>query len=457
MIASFVSQIYQWTRKQGYQDCLQGVRHSGTSLRVDRFQAWAAYWELFLPDVGLAAYRARPQSFESLQTRLASLSEFCTPMHLQKLVEESCLAWLGQETQDELVLGLMGFNRWLQEVYDGSLAASFRQNPLDALRRSAEVLGTEDDWSTATLLTRFGCLLPCSQSSARAFSRFSGQELLSCHQWVTTLQSLGPLSEAVDIDQDFDLLFGQPNPFGLPLLCEVNPLCSSCFLQGECRFFQIKYEEDKKALIEKQLQAGERAAIDARQLVLYLTGEKWQNRSLQNQWIEGFCQGNVLDRIPPSVVSKEDKEFYLFLLALEVAGERLYRSNHNPTGDRVSSAQDIFKHYRYRLGRLKQECFYVSILDNKHHQISLQKISQGILDQTLVHPREVFAPAIHLQAAAVILIHNHPSGDVSPSEQDQSVTKRLVESGTLLGIKVLDHVIISESHYFSFAEQTLMP
>ena len=82
-------------------------------------------------------------------------------------------------------------------------------------------------------------------------------------------------------------------------------------------------------------------------------------------------------------------------------------------------------------------------------------ITLGTLNQSLIHPREIFAPAIELRAASVILIHSHPSGDSKPSKQDIEITKRLCDVGEIMGIKILDHVIIGDD-YFSFVDQDLM-
>ena len=109
------------------------------------------------------------------------------------------------------------------------------------------------------------------------------------------------------------------------------------------------------------------------------------------------------------------------------------------------------------MSRKKQESFFILILDNKHRTIKLQKISQGILNKSLVHPREVFAPAIQLRAAAIILIHNHPSGDPTPSTADINITRRLVQVGEIVGISVLDHVIIGKSSFYSFVDEDRMP
>ena len=104
-----------------------------------------------------------------------------------------------------------------------------------------------------------------------------------------------------------------------------------------------------------------------------------------------------------------------------------------------------------------REKFVVLLLDSKNSIIGVTIVSVGILDSALVHPREVFKPAILCNAAAIILAHNHPSGDPSPSSEDRRVTQRLHEAGTLLGIEVLDHVIVGEKDRFvSLKERGVM-
>jgi DNA repair protein RadC len=125
-------------------------------------------------------------------------------------------------------------------------------------------------------------------------------------------------------------------------------------------------------------------------------------------------------------------------------------------GQSFNSARQVYEHYRIRLGTAKQEEFHVLILDNKHRVIEEKMITLGTLTQSLIHPREIFAPAIELRAASVILIHSHPSGDPKPSQQDIEITKRLSDVGEIMGIKVLDHVIIGDN-YFSFVDNGIMP
>ncbi|QEN03338.1 DNA repair protein RadC [Thiospirochaeta perfilievii] len=105
---------------------------------------------------------------------------------------------------------------------------------------------------------------------------------------------------------------------------------------------------------------------------------------------------------------------------------------------------------RYR--DLEKEHFIVATLNGAHEVISVRLITIGILNRTLIHPREVFRPAIADNSASIILVHNHPSGNIEPSEEDKLVTKRLVNAGDILGIKVLDHMIIGTKDYYSFAE-----
>jgi DNA repair protein RadC len=104
----------------------------------------------------------------------------------------------------------------------------------------------------------------------------------------------------------------------------------------------------------------------------------------------------------------------------------------------------------------RKEHFYVFCLDSRNQIIKRELISIGILNASIVHPREVFEPAIRNLAAQIILSHNHPSQDVNPSEEDIALTKRLVEAGKLLGIDIIDHVIVSKDKYFSMKKQGLI-
>ncbi len=121
-------------------------------------------------------------------------------------------------------------------------------------------------------------------------------------------------------------------------------------------------------------------------------------------------------------------------------------------GEAFRSSNDVFNHYREHLGGLKKEEFHVLLLDAKNRKIKDVRVSEGSLTSSLVHPREVFNPVIRESAAAVILIHNHPSGDPSPSQEDLHITRRLREVGEVMGVRVLDHVIVGKGKYISFVD-----
>lgn len=122
----------------------------------------------------------------------------------------------------------------------------------------------------------------------------------------------------------------------------------------------------------------------------------------------------------------------------------------------IRSPRDVVAAFAPRLEDLPVEEFHVAVLDAQHRLERDVTVTRGILNSSLVHPREVFREAIAERAAAIILVHNHPSGDPSPSADDRNVTDQLVAAGRLLDIPVHDHVIIGRGRYTSFAEAGLL-
>ena len=127
-----------------------------------------------------------------------------------------------------------------------------------------------------------------------------------------------------------------------------------------------------------------------------------------------------------------------------------------PPGARFRSGSDIFKHYHHRLRDLKVEQFWTVLLDGKNRVMGEVMTSQGSLTASLVHPREVFAPAIKQSAGALVFVHNHPSGDPTPSVEDVEITRRLCAVADLVGIRVLDHVVVGDGSFVSFLERGLL-
>ena len=117
-----------------------------------------------------------------------------------------------------------------------------------------------------------------------------------------------------------------------------------------------------------------------------------------------------------------------------------------------SCPQDVADFLMPRLRYAAKEQFVVILLNNKNKVIGTEVVSEGSLSSSIVHPREVFAPAILHHAAAIMVAHNHPSGDPKPSIEDEEVTRQLLRSGKVLGIPMIDHVIIGDGNYYSFLE-----
>ncbi len=118
-----------------------------------------------------------------------------------------------------------------------------------------------------------------------------------------------------------------------------------------------------------------------------------------------------------------------------------------------NSASVVFNYFYPKIGNLKKEVFITLLLDTKLKLIKEVKVSEGTLNQSLIHPREVFKEAVRESAYAVILVHNHPSGDPTPSEQDIKVTKKLKKASEILEINLLDHVIIGNGRFCSMKEK----
>ena len=129
-----------------------------------------------------------------------------------------------------------------------------------------------------------------------------------------------------------------------------------------------------------------------------------------------------------------------------------------PQGSPCRSASDVLSVARaiYATLDADKEHFLLLVLNNKNRVNGFKVISTGSLTASLVHPREVWRSALHLCAAAVIFVHNHPSGEPAPSQEDIEITRRLKETGDILGIRVLDHVVLGDERFFSFSERGLL-
>lgn len=144
------------------------------------------------------------------------------------------------------------------------------------------------------------------------------------------------------------------------------------------------------------------------------------------------------------------------LLAAIELGKRLNKKIDNLNQIKIYSSNSIYEYYQDKLKDKLQEYFYCVYLDTKNHIIKDKLLFIGTINESLIHPREIFKEAYLLSASGIICIHNHPSGNVNPSNNDIIMTKQLVEVGKILGIKVLDHIIIGKNNYYSFNDNNLI-
>ncbi len=144
----------------------------------------------------------------------------------------------------------------------------------------------------------------------------------------------------------------------------------------------------------------------------------------------------------------------LIIAALEL-GRRI-ASAEPLVRDSITSPEDGVALLMPRLRYESKEHFLVVLLNSKNKVLDVEQISEGSLNSSVVHPREVFAPAVLHHAAAILTAHNHPSGDPTPSKEDKDLTNTLVQAGKYMGIPVLDHIIIGDAKYFSFKEHSYL-
>ena len=141
------------------------------------------------------------------------------------------------------------------------------------------------------------------------------------------------------------------------------------------------------------------------------------------------------------------------LLAINELNKRVNSLKNKVT--KISTAQDVFNFFKDKFKDEKQENFYILMLNPRNHIIKEEFITKGVLDAAIIHPREIFKPAIKNSASKIILVHNHPSGDSNPSPEDLDITEQIIEVGNKIGIKVIDHVIVGKDEWWSWIERGL--
>ncbi len=247
-------------------------------------------------------------------------------------------------------------------------------------------------------------------------------------------------------------------------LCGRIPLCTECPVAQYCAYPgrkpTIKDMPETERPRERLLEAGEERLSNTELLAIILRSGSRQATALDlaGRLLSEFgsfrrldeCTAGELMRVHGIGPAKAAQVKAALAIARRYASERI------PTGTRVTGSDQLFRHMREKFAGQKKEQFYTLMLDTKHHIIREERVAVGSLNESVVHPREVFKNAIGESAAKVIFVHNHPSGSPEPSPQDRHLTDRLCEAGRIVGIEVLDHLIVGQDSYFSFAEHGLL-
>ncbi|MDD3241649.1 MAG: DNA repair protein RadC [Bacilli bacterium] len=165
--------------------------------------------------------------------------------------------------------------------------------------------------------------------------------------------------------------------------------------------------------------------------------------------IENFRNINIIDLMKVKGIG-EVKAIEI-IAAIEL-GKRVFIGT-KKSNLLLKTAKEIYDNYKYLFFDKKQEYFYCLYFDNKQRVINCKLLFIGTINKSIVHPREVFKEAYSLSASRIVCLHNHPSGDISPSIEDKEITKALYEIGKINGIYVVDHIIFSNDNYYSFYEK----
>jgi len=249
---------------------------------------------------------------------------------------------------------------------------------------------------------------------------------------------------------------------GKDAICGDNPDCIKCPVSEECPFCSRKPrlkdlpEQDRPR--ERLINGGEEQLANAELLGIIIRdgttdatavdlGSKLLSRygdfaSLATKSVGELCQ---IKGIGPAKAAQ--------IKAALTLGKRMHQQLSVPAGTKFTSGRVVYDYCAPHMQDLKKEVFKVLLLDTKNRLIREVRISEGTLTASMVHPREAFNPAIRDSANAVIFVHNHPSGDPTPSRDDIDITRQMKQAADVLGIRMLDHVVIGRGRHFSFADE----
>ena len=254
---------------------------------------------------------------------------------------------------------------------------------------------------------------------------------------------------------------------GIPrVVCDEEPHCEECPLRDICKHYRrtpsiTELPEDQRPR-ERLLAEGERALSDGELLAIILRSGTPEETAigLAHRLLATFgnfralatrtaAELSSLKGIGPAKAAQVKAAFEI--------GRRLAAQQATLPGRKIADSGTVFDMCEPMLRDHRRETFLVLLLDTRHRVFREIAVSEGTLTASLVHPREVFNEAIRESANAIICVHNHPSGDPTPSHHDVEITRRLHATAKLTGIRLHDHVIVGDGRYYSFADEGQLP
>lgn len=212
---------------------------------------------------------------------------------------------------------------------------------------------------------------------------------------------------------------------------------------------------------EKLLQIGAENLTNAELLAILLNTSGQKNRSVLDLGRELIGQTGTLrelaSRSTEELMTRKgigSAKAVMVQATFELA--RRYETERRPLAKKMNSARAIASHFLARFRDSKKEVFTLLCVSSQRKLLKEKQIASGSLTTVIAEPREIFSPAFACHASGIILLHNHPSGDPTPSEEDEEITSRIKSGGKLLGIPLLDHIILGEDSYFSFQEAGML-
>jgi len=255
---------------------------------------------------------------------------------------------------------------------------------------------------------------------------------------------------------------GELTALGVAGPCGAVPRCDECLLRTECAWASGRAAASDGNAAAARARLGQLESLSLESLLEGLFDLPEAERERLEAKLKGASLRSLAARSaveleewlgdagPSGGGPSAERLLLLFEVCRRFGEERL------EPGVAFGHGREVFRHFRLRFRDLKQERFLVVLLDIKKRYLGDVMITQGGLDSSPVHPREVFAAAVRERAAFVLLVHNHPSGDPAPSRADLTATRELAALGRLMGIPVLDHVIVGDERYVSVRESGLV-